>query len=485
MVNLKATVRVKTKSGLYPVYIRFTKSNQVSYVKTSWVVNENGLSDKKEITDPFVIQQTCILIDSYYKQLNQIDSTNWTTSEIVKYLTEFNSDLSFSDYARKHIEKMKARGQERTARNYKWAIQHMERFAETDNIMFSRLTSAFLNRWIENLASTNRCKEQYPVCIREVYKAAMREFNDEEQGIVKLKNPWNNVVIPRSDVPEKRAITASMLRKFFNVVPDRSRFTNPLMEVGQDVALISFCLCGLNAVDIFNAKKDQYVDGIFHYERQKTRKTRSDKGYFEVRVPAFLKPTFEKYLSKDAYSPWLFNFHDRLSTSDSFCANVNTGIKQIWDKVEPGYRASLYAFRHSWATIAQNECGASLSDVDFGLNHSTHRMARVYLKIDYTPVWILNEKVIDFIFFTDKESKHVEKEDKTFERISKYNNVRAEAFVMGKKVCALEDTGFTNVDQIMDKLVTLLPKKVSNVRVQFKITNVDKNLTQMYQRLVP
>ena len=340
MVNLKATVRVKTKNGLYPVYIRFTKSNQVSYVKTSWVVNEKGLSDKKEIIDPFVIQQTCVLIDSYYKQLNQIDSSKWTTSEIVKYLTEFNNDLSFSDYARKHIEKMKERGQERTARNYKWAIQHMERFAETDNIMFSRLTSAFLNRWIENLASTNRCKEQYPVCMREVYKAAMREFNDEEQGIVKLKNPWNNVVIPRSDVPEKRAITASMLRKFFNVVPDRSRFTNPLMEVGQDVALISFCLCGLNAVDIFNAKKDQYVDGIFHYERQKTRNTRSDKGYFEVRVPAFLKPTFEKYLSKDAYSPWLFNFHDRLSTSDSFCANVNTGIKQIWDKVEPGYRAS-------------------------------------------------------------------------------------------------------------------------------------------------
>ncbi|MBP3839000.1 MAG: phage integrase SAM-like domain-containing protein [Prevotella sp.] len=484
MVNLKATVRVKTKSGLYPVYIRFTKSNQVSYVKTSWVINDKGLSNKKEIVDPFVIQQTSLLIDSYYKQLNQIDTSKWSTSEIVKYVTEFNNDMSFSDYARKHIEKMIARGQERTSRNYKWAIQHMERFAETDNIMFSRLTSAFLNRWVENLAATNRCKEQYPVCMREVYKAAMREFNDEEQGIVKLKNPWTNVVIPKSDVPEKRAITASMLRKFFNVVPDRSRFTNPLMEVGQDVALISFCMCGLNAVDIFNAKKDQYVNGIFHYERQKTRKTRSDKGYFEVRVPAFLKPTFEKYLSKDAKSPWLFNFHDRLSTSDSFCANVNNGIKQIWDKVEPGYRASLYAFRHSWATIAQNECGASLADVDFGLNHSTHRMARVYLKIDFTPAWILNEKVIDFIFFTDKESKHVEKEDKTFERISKYNNVRAEAYVMGKKVCALEDTGFTNVDQIMDKLVTLLPKKVKDVRVQFKITNVDKNLTQMYQRLI-
>ena len=55
---------------------------------------------------------------------------------------------------------------------------------------------------------------------------------------------------------------------------------------------------------------------------------------------------------------------------------------------------------------------------------------------------------------------------------------------MGKKVCALEDTGFSDVDQVMDKLVALLPKKIKNARVQFKITNVDKNLTQMYQRLI-
>lgn len=198
-----------------------------------------------------------------------------------------------------------------------------------------------------------------------------------------------------------------------------------------------------------------------------------------------MEPTFRKYLSKDEESPWLFNFHERLSTSDSFCANVNTGIRQIWEKVDPEFKASLYAFRHSWATIAQNECGASMNEVDFGLNHSINKMARVYVKIDYSPAWILNEKVIDFIFFTDKESKHVEKEDKSFEKISKYNNVRAEAYVMGKKVYALEGTGFNNVDQVMDKLVTLLPKKIHNTRVQFKIMNVDKDQFQMYQHLVP
>ena len=486
MATLKAIVKSRAKNGMYPVYIRITQNRQFSYVRTSWMVNDKGLSDdKKDIIDPYVIQQTSLMISDYYNKLNLSDTSAWSSSEIMNYLLEFGKDLSFSEYTRNHIEKMKARGQERTSRNYKWALQHLERFAGTDDLMFSRLTS-FLNRWIESLSVTNRCKEQYPVCIREVFKAAMKEYNDEELGIIKIKNPWGKIVIPKADIPEKRAISASMLRKFFNVVPDRSRFTHPLMELGQDVALISFCMCGLNAVDIFNAEKGQYVDGIFHYERRKTRNSRSDKGYFEVRVPEFLKPTFEKYLSKNVDSPWLFEFHERLSTSDSFCANVNIGIKQIWEKVDPNYKESLYAFRHSWATIAQNECGASLAEVDFGLNHSMNRMARVYVKIDYSPAWTLNEKVIDFIFFSDKESREKSREkSKTFERISKYNNVRAEAYVMGKKLCALEDTGFSNVDQIMDKLVTLLPKKVRNTRVQFKITNVDKNLTQMYQRLVP
>lgn len=103
------------------------------------------------------------MIEHYYTQLNQVDSSNWSVSEIVNYVTEFNTDLSFSEYARKHIWKLIESGHERTSRNYKWGLQHMERFAETDNIMFSRLTSSFLDQWIDSLATTTRSKEQYPV----------------------------------------------------------------------------------------------------------------------------------------------------------------------------------------------------------------------------------------------------------------------------------------------------------------------------------
>ena len=486
MATLKATVKSKRKDGMYVVYIRFAHNRKVSYLRTSWMVNDKGLSrNKKDILDPYVIQQTSKLIDQYYNTLNMIDTQDWTVKEIVDYIQKGKDGISFSLYARNHIDKMIARAQERTSRDYKWALYSLEKFAGDNEIMFSQLTYSFLSRWIYSLSQTARSKNKYPINIRQIHKAAMLEYNDEERGIQLITNPWPKISIPKEDTPNKRAISPNMLRRFFAVVPDFSRFTHPLQELGQDVALISFCMCGINSVDLFYAEKNQYYNGIFHYNRRKTRKSRSDSAYFEIRVPQFIKPTLEKYLSKDMESPWLFDFQERLSTPDSFNANVNAGISQICKKVSPDFHVGLYSFRHSWATIAQNGCGASLGDIDFALNHSTYKMARVYTKIDYSPAWELNEKVIDYIFFSNKEPDNNEDSTKSFERMSKYNIIRGEVFISGDCVSIIEDSGFTNVEQVITQLLSAFPEDVERpIKVQIRITNMDKKQTQLYQRVL-
>jgi hypothetical protein len=163
MATLKATVKSKRKDGMYVVYIRFAHNRKISYLRTSWMVNDKGLSrNKKDIIDPFVIQQTSKLIDQYYNTLNRIDTQDRTVYEIVDYIQKGNDGISFSMYARKHIEKMKARGQERTSRDYKWALYSLEMFAGGDEIMFSQLTYSFLSRWIDSLSQTARSKKQIP-----------------------------------------------------------------------------------------------------------------------------------------------------------------------------------------------------------------------------------------------------------------------------------------------------------------------------------
>ena len=69
----------------------------------------------------------------------------------------------------------------------------------------------------------------------------------------------------------------------------------------------------------------------------------------------------------------------------------------------------VYTFRHTWGTIAQNDCGAAISEVAFGMNHSAgHEVTRGYIKLDFSPAWEFNERVIDFIFFSDKPGKQAE-----------------------------------------------------------------------------
>lgn len=471
---------------MYVVYIRVTHNRQVKYIRTSWMVDDKGLSiDKQDVIDPFVSEQTSKVIAGYYGMLNRLDTQNWTAKEIVEFIQYGKDGISFSKYARKHIDKMIARGQERTSRDYKWALYNLEKFAGENEVMFSQLTYSFLSRWIDSLAQTSRSKEKYPINIRQIHKAAMLEYNDEDRGIQIIQNPWSKISIPKGDTPSKRAIAPSMLRKFFGIVPDFSRFTHPLQELGQDVALMSFCMCGINSIDLFYAEKSQFYDGILHYNRRKTCKSRSDNAYFEIRVPQFIIPTFEKYLSKDKESPWLFDFHDRLSNADSFNANVNAGISQICKKVSPGFHASLYSFRHSWATVAQNGCGASLSEIDFALNHSTNKMARVYTMIDYSPAWELNDKVIDYIFFSNKEPGNNDEIEGFFERMSKYNLIRGELFINGERVSVIEDTGFSNVDQVITLLISSLSDEIPRpTKVQVKITNLDKQQIQLYQRVL-
>ena len=129
--------------------------------------------------------------------------------------------------------------------------------------------------------------------------------------------------------------------------------------------------------------------------------------HFEVhyRGPVDKKMEQDKTAPND---PYLFNFHNRFSTSDSLNANANTGIKQMCKsmgmKKENYY--CVYTFRHTWGTVAQNDCGATIAEVGFAMNHSHgHTVTRGYLKIDFTPAWELNAKVIDFILFSKKRSK--------------------------------------------------------------------------------
>lgn len=491
MANFATVVRRPRNNGFWQVYIRVTVGTGVAYITTDKFVTNKCLDSKKEITDNHVLQYCYNLIVEFQDKLNKLDTSRWTAKEVVEYLRNSNNDICFSDFARKHIDRMINRDQERNAKNYRLALQHLERFVGTNKVMFNELTTATINKWIESLEKTHRAKEMYPICMRQVYKAALLEYNDYDLGIIRIKNnPWMKVSIPSADKTEKLAISAELCREFFSAPLPDSPFKSPLPELGRDVAMMVLCLAGINTVDLYELKKADYYDGIIHYKRAKTKKARKDEAYIEMRVEPILYPIFEKYKAADN-DEYLFNFHKRLTNSDSFNANVNIGLRKVCESIGMPKEEwfSAYTFRHTWGTIAQNDCGATIEEVAFGMNHSHgHAVTRGYIKLDFTPAWELNKKVIDFIFFSTEKSKQgiargvEEPTDAMFRIVPKYM-IYARAYFRGEVVAEVSDIGFANIDEVIERIVPKLPTTIpERCAVQFRIKNTDTGREAVYER---
>ena len=237
-------------------------------------------------------------------------------------------------------------------------------------------------------------------------------------------------------------------------------------------------------------QKTDYRNGIIGYKRAKTRKSRRDEAYIEMRVEPVIIPLIEKYKAPDD-DPYLFNFHRRYCTADSFNSNVNNGIKSICKSMgmpkEQWY--CVYTFRHTWATLAQNDCDADISEVAFAMNHSHgFTITRGYIRLDFTPAWKLNAKVIDFVFFSTQPSKRGQADDlnnplvKQF-KLSPKRIVNARAYYQGAVVAEFSDIGFSNIDAVIRRLVARLSDTIpARSEVTFRIKDIESGKEAIYVR---
>ena len=398
MATFKICIRKQRKDLLYPIYIRITHNRKAGYIKTNKVADKSSIR-QDELKNPTLLAYCTELIKDYNNKLNEVDIATWDINEVIRYLQNIDEDISFSKYARKYERDMAVyRGMERNSRNYKWAYQSLEKFAGSNDIKFSQLTTKFIQDWMKTLEKTSRAKEMYPICIRMMYNAAMEEYNDYDKNIIRIKlQPFRKIAIPKADVPEKRAVSVDLGgRRIIKKLPE-TKLKASLPELSRDVAEMVFCLAGMNTADIFELRKSNLKNGVLCYQRQKTKKFRRDGAYLEVRIPERLIPIYNKYLD-DEESEYLFNFNRRYQDSNCFNINVNIGLRAYCTHNDlPKF--SIYNFRHSWATIAHNHCGANTEEVGFAFNHSSaHKVTEGYIQKDYSPISVLNEKVIKCVF---------------------------------------------------------------------------------------
>ena len=144
-----------------------------------------------------------------------------------------------------------------------------------------------------------------------------------------------------------------------------------------------------------------------------------------------------------------------------------------------------YTFRHTWATIAQNDVGANYEEIGFALNHvSAHKVTMGYVKPDFYRAWLLNEKVVEKVFFSNEKSKRLAKNKiVVFDKIDEKVLLEAEAYYMGEVVGKCEGKGYDDEEEIIAQLMANLdPSVPQKCTIQIKVMNLTKKQTRFFER---
>ncbi len=413
MATFTALVRrsQKRKDGRYKVIIRVIHRGTEANLKNDWFATDSDIKKDGSLKGQLRIVIEKFIISLYEKCNNNAEIiSKLDANGLLNFITNEgdnrNFTLDFVAYVKARAEQLRRDGRDSTAAMRNCAINSLVAYTGKDAIDINSITKKMLIGWFDWILSQpqkgnrkrgRRAPTSYKQQLQVEYKRAMLEYNDEDEDIINIpRNPFAHAIPPKDTAPEKRALSVEQIREIARIEhKTETRNINSRFNLAKDIFLLSFCLMGMNAVDLFNCTR--LKGNRIIYERTKTRTRRSDNAHIEVTVPDFAVPIFNKY--KDERSDYVFKFHRMYSTPNNFNAAINKGLKEVGKAV--GVEGlQFYAARHSWATIAVNDCRIDKYVVHQALNHVDDKTAitDVYIKKDWKITDDANKKVMDYVF---------------------------------------------------------------------------------------
>lgn len=420
MLTIKAEVQKdrKRNDGSYNVKIRFTKDRTVKRISTNLFATDADLtSDLKLKEDSMTKQEADRLVLHYRTLVNSLhlDSENCDVSEIVNHLVckvEAEKPIDFIAFSKRWISETTIKGKD----NYTTALNSFIRFLGKEELEIKKITVDLLEQYRDNIIQvrkervktlqaegkrvpSNRCLSLYLMSLRHLYGEAQKFYNKPDKGLIRIPHtPFEYFKIPKQEATRKRAVTPQQIKAIWNLPYQNihkgvKHTCRP--DLAKDCFILSFCLMGINSVDLYNAT--ELRGNKLVYYRTKTKDRRLDKAKMEVDVPDMVLPIIEKY--RDTTGQRLFKFYKNYRDHKAFNKAINKGLKEIGDQLQIE-DLEYYAARHSWATIALNKCKIDKYTVHAALNHvdENMRVTDIYIERDFVNENKANQKVVKYVF---------------------------------------------------------------------------------------
>ena len=399
----------RRKDGTYPVVIRVTFKGVSRRLATTLVCRPGDITRTHKIKDATILNRADALIGRMRDAVSEISpfdledrDVDWVVSRIKDVLSREEFHLDFFEFADRFI--LSKSPSTRSA--YTSALNALERYLKTRRIDINSISRTMLLEFMEMVDSEPRmhfdCRtgevvrssvpKKIPMAassrhiakLEHIFNAARDKYNDEDADRILIpKQPFSKIVKVRPPSQGQSNLGRDLMQQIISWQTD-----NRVMRTALDVFILSFGLMGANMADLYAARP---FTGDWIYNRQKTRTRRADQALMRVAIPPELSGVLSRLKGEGEW--WLNELHRFASSKDFATARVNRCLRQWCEEngVEP---FTLYASRHTWASLARKE-GVDKSTLSDCLGHiGDYRTADIYAEKAWDLIQEANRKVL-------------------------------------------------------------------------------------------
>lgn len=405
-VSAKVYEHHKKADGTYNVKICVYHKGKRKFIDTSHYVVRKQLTKDFRIKDPFIADMVEQQLRNYRKTISDLEGKldHFSAESLRDFLEHNEEDIDFIKFCDNHISQLREDGRARSADNFRVVRNSLVDFFNRESFSINEIHFNMLIVYERHLRSKRTITRRnqfgkavttiskgvsdagihnYMRDLRTLFNAARDHYNNEDMGLMRIKHyPFKRYKIGSAPPTRKRN------NKLEEVLAIRNCITalGSRAELAKEMYMLSFYLCGINAVDLYKLTLQDIRNGRVDYNRSKTKGKRKDEAFISINVVDDAKPLLEKYIG---------NLTKRYSSIGGFNKALSKGMEHIC-RLTGLSGVTFYWARHTFASVARNDCRMSKDDVALALNHvdEGNRTTDIYIAKDWKIVDEVQRKVI-------------------------------------------------------------------------------------------
>ena len=376
----------KRKDGTWAVYVRVTFKGVSRRVSTPLACTSADLTRSGRIKSGEVLDRADEIVRQLRKAAGTIAPFDLEGMDVDGILSRIRSRLAGDGFVLDFFAWADVFIQTKTPMTqdvYRTALNAFSRYLGKRSVDINGISRAMVVGFVESLDGELKAS-RYVSHLGHIYRKAKERYNDEDSGAIVIpRDPFGSARVRIVHIPQGQpALPVHVIQKMINAKPEKEgeRFA-------LDVFLLSFILMGVNLADLWEARP--FSDDVWTFKRKKVW---SRSGMI---VKAKIWPEALPFIERLRGSgEWWLNGLRCCVGKRECCGKINRHLRG-WCEAEGLEPFTMYAARHSWATLARS-LGADKSVVDDALGHrGDYKIADIYAEKAWGLCWDACRRVLD------------------------------------------------------------------------------------------